>query len=1028
MATIMQELLMRIRGEEHSSYNAALRSAKKELRDYTGEITALSVGASAAFAGIAGGCTLLVKGWLDAASAMQQYRAQLETALKSSIAAQAVLEKAIVLAKQSPFDVQGFVDATVTLTRFGTSAEEWLPRVGNLAAGMAKDIRESSLIVGKYMQGSRMAARQLRDEYGITAQKLKKYGAEMNNMGGVAMQTSEQLDKAVNALRQLIDVEFAGAMERQVNTFKGAVTNFTDAITRFGASLGATLIPGMTKITLAATKVVEAFEKMPAPLRKMAASGTVTIGVVSGLLAGATLLIPALFAWQKALGYVNTQIAANIGVVNGATFAMAENTAALHANRLMLSGTPAIIAKVKASWTALGATMQGVILRSGIYIAAAVAIYTAASLWINKMEEDAKKLAQAVAIEEKGLRAAREVVHDFANATATDLQRAGISVKYLEQSIKDMVANAKQAFSDGDVAKGKWYVDQIRRAKELKAMLQELEKQYGNVRSKLTDLATEYKILGDSDYFKTAVDETTYLKDKIQQAQQQLSSMKQYANQGFVLDFNSSDLDATRDKIIAVSKELAALEKEAGQAGTDDRRVSAIKQEMELLKSFLDLLKGNYDAQNKVRKDDLQVRKDYIAHKKSLNEMDTADEIRAWQRVVASTEKGSKEYIEATRKIEVLRRDLRIETEDAVENSLKKELKAVEDSTSGQVAAYDALIAKIKEYLKAKKIGQQDGNDLLDSAQKGRKKAAEDEQEKTYKKMATSQESYLRDIDRNEEVSVRQRIAYMDSLQRYWETQLRNQVVTKQQAEEQIRDISQRRADYERQLIEANKEAEQELLEARKEAIDYEIEVLKESGNTGEDVQGRIIEKLRERRKITEESISREAAALERQGWTRENIEQQVAAWKAKAYREELADLDSVLAKLREKEEMEKPKPITDIQSLADYQKYLFYGKKSGISSDTSEIESEKERVARQLQGMRPSMKVQDRMAAELPKKSEAAALNIGTITINVNGKAVSGSDKGVTAKESEQGLTIGIPRTMYEYAPDRYPVGRQAK
>lgn len=244
------------------------------------------------------------------AGEFEQLRAKLETVQKSASKAEETFAFARDLAAKTPFDVQGVVTAAVQLEVYGTRAQEVLPMVADLAAGMGKDIESTSLVVGKAMSGSLEGFESLRNEYGISTAKLARYGAVLTSTGGISVQTASDLEKAKNALQAIIKTEFGGAVERQSRTFQGAVSNAGDSVKNLAASWGEGLIPAFTLGAKVFSGAVDVLGAIPGPLKTVGALATAGGAAILVLGGGALMATSALVAMNAQLMAAPAEMAA----------------------------------------------------------------------------------------------------------------------------------------------------------------------------------------------------------------------------------------------------------------------------------------------------------------------------------------------------------------------------------------------------------------------------------------------------------------------------------------------------------------------------------------------------------------------------------------------------------------------------------------------------------------------------------------------------------------------------------------------
>lgn len=242
---------------------------------------------------------------LEVAGNFEQFKAQLQTVQGTAAKASETFQNALEFAARTPFDVSGVVQATVQLEVYGQESKRVLPLVADLAAGMGKSIQDTSLVIGKAFSGSLEGFESLRNEYGISTSELARYGAEVSKTGGVLLQTNSQLAKAQNALERIIQTRFGGAVERQANTLKGAISNAGDSIDQLFAKIGETLVPAVTTAARGFSSFADLVGKVPPSLTQIAVlSGAAIAGisVMGGAALATTVALTALNAQLDSLG------------------------------------------------------------------------------------------------------------------------------------------------------------------------------------------------------------------------------------------------------------------------------------------------------------------------------------------------------------------------------------------------------------------------------------------------------------------------------------------------------------------------------------------------------------------------------------------------------------------------------------------------------------------------------------------------------------------------------------------------------
>lgn len=988
--SLMEELTVRITAEPDATFNQTLKAAEDQIEQMTGKITRLASQASITFGVISAGASLMISKWLEAANAMQVYQAKLTTVLKSSEEATATMQRAIAFAAKTPFDVQGIVNATTQIEIYGQKSEKWLPLVGDLAAGMGKRLDDTSLVIGKALSGSLEGFESLRNEFGITNAKLAQYGATMNKTGGISVATAGDLDKAKQALEAIIKTDFSGAMERQAKTFQGSLSNYKDSLVNIAATLGEQLAPAFAALLRVMTTVNNLFLQLPAPIKSVVAWGAVLGTGLAGLAAaglGLLAVLPHITAgwsvlsgvmgWNTGITTINTAAT----VLNGiATVAAAKAKAGLAmetiaASRALMSQTALLLGS--------GNTMNALALTSGqaatatsgfgSALAALGAIVTPVTLavagiatviglagmaLIKFYEQKYKNQQEIIKKDEAQMQSWRETTRKYLTESASDLVASGVSsakawddVAKANKILEDRMQEAREAILKGE----KKLADEITRTtnemyKRIEVMKDQataiamMESRYRAVENAIRDFATKMDLMGKAGFLQNPIQE-------IDEYRRHIEYIKPLLEETFKHKFFGDDRDFSYliTNITILKGKIQELKDGMNKGGTVDPSkvldLAEFERKLGLLQGLFNAetkiteghnkeLKDQWDKQTKDDKDRLDKSiKQYetqIQRRKDLGNLTLAQEKRLNQEKLKEMERQDKseEDLAAQRHvIATLDYKIKEKAKDDIAKILKDELDAVKLMTTGQIAEYNRLIAKIKEYVKTKKISKDDGKDLAKTALTGLKgatdkKTKDDEkaQKDQYNKLVKVQSQYLQDVNKNSEMSVKQRIQYLESLTRFWENMERKKVVTHEQAEEQIKAISRQRADYERSIIAANKEMEKTLRGYRKESVDYEIDKLTEKLEKGEDVESKLVEKLKARNEIELQNINDQVKEWERQGIKREKIEEGVSQLKQRLHQEEIDQIDATIEKLRQKNEEEKGEAAKPFGGTMDIQ------------------------------------------------------------------------------------------------------------
>jgi lambda family phage tail tape measure protein len=250
-----------------------------------------------AIEGIASAAGGMVSQMIAVAKATQTTKASLETLTGSAGNAQKAFEQIEKFATQTPFSLQQVNDAFIKLKALGLDpSEEALRSYGNTASAMGKDLMQFIEAVADASTGEFERLK----EFGI---KSKKEGDNVKfTFQGVTTTVKNNSEEIQKYLRAIGDVQFAGAMDRQMKTIGGAISNMGDAWDRFLRKLGETgIIEGITLAIRGVTKVLEILsDNINTVAGVLAGAFAAGLGLVTRMIVGA--MIPALTAMAVAIG------------------------------------------------------------------------------------------------------------------------------------------------------------------------------------------------------------------------------------------------------------------------------------------------------------------------------------------------------------------------------------------------------------------------------------------------------------------------------------------------------------------------------------------------------------------------------------------------------------------------------------------------------------------------------------------------------------------------------------------------------
>ena len=368
----------------------------------------------------------LAVGTLQAASSFEQLQAKLVSVTGSVSEANQVFEFAKKFAASTPFDVKGIVDASATLAGFKQDVQGMLPVAANLAAALGKTLPEATLVLSKAASGSADGFLSLKDQYAITTKELVKFGAAEGKVAGSLSHAEADIERNRNALVKLIQTRFGDATAKQAATMAGAVSNAGDAAFNLAASLGQTLVPAATAAARGIAGLLDAANKIPAPIKTAIAAGTV---FAAGLAAIGT----------AGAGVVTTMILLQTTI---AAFGPSVAKAAA-SNTILSASLTGLSSAAVAARTALSALALSPV---GAALAIAGTLAVAATSSFSSYEKKAIDVGNALAEASRKQASFNKTFRDALGVINSAGKEVGVSVGIVGKS-SDQFAQLQKAFS-----------------------------------------------------------------------------------------------------------------------------------------------------------------------------------------------------------------------------------------------------------------------------------------------------------------------------------------------------------------------------------------------------------------------------------------------------------------------------------------------------------------------------------------------------------------------------------------------------
>ena len=228
-------------------------------------------------------------------------------------AADAAFKQIQTFAAATPYQMEEVLDAFIKLKNLGLNpSEEALTSYGNTASAMGKSLNQMIEAVADASTGEFERLK----EFGI---KAKSEGDQVSfTFQGVTTTVAKNATDIQNYLLGIGNVNFAGSMDRQSETFKGRMSTLQDSIASFADSIGSIILEFVSPLIDGLQDLAEWFRNISPEAQKM-------IVVVAGILAaigplilavgGFASLLPVITAGISSLGVAFTAMTGPIGLV-----------------------------------------------------------------------------------------------------------------------------------------------------------------------------------------------------------------------------------------------------------------------------------------------------------------------------------------------------------------------------------------------------------------------------------------------------------------------------------------------------------------------------------------------------------------------------------------------------------------------------------------------------------------------------------------------------------------------------------------
>lgn len=209
-----------------------VRGAVAGIGDGLARIPALAASVGAAL-GVAFGAREIVGFLIDTNRETQRLLAQLETFEGTGAKAEAVFQRMEQMASSTPFAIDQLVEAYVRLRSVGIQpTEQMMVAFGDTAAANTRNVVDFAEAV----VGATVGEMERLKQFGIVA---RQEGDKVTfHFRGRTIEITKDAASIVAALEEIGRSQFAGGMERQMNTLNGQISNLMDNVSTIARIIG----------------------------------------------------------------------------------------------------------------------------------------------------------------------------------------------------------------------------------------------------------------------------------------------------------------------------------------------------------------------------------------------------------------------------------------------------------------------------------------------------------------------------------------------------------------------------------------------------------------------------------------------------------------------------------------------------------------------------------------------------------------------------------------------------------------------
>ena len=239
-----------------------------------------------------------IKTGIDLQSSLEQTELKVSQAYQDYEKTAETMELVPKLAQEWGASMKEVGAAAAEVARLEQNFAELAPYIRDTQAATGKSLVEVANIVGRAMQGSARAVRQLQEQLGVSTKTLQLYGAAADEDGQIMAKTTEEQEKLKEAVKDFIAQNYGGAYLNYASTAAGATDNLSAAIEDLQLKLGGpfsdaveTAKNGLAEIARAVAENEKVMEWLRKSILNIVSSILGSLATVFGAMPGASNII-----------------------------------------------------------------------------------------------------------------------------------------------------------------------------------------------------------------------------------------------------------------------------------------------------------------------------------------------------------------------------------------------------------------------------------------------------------------------------------------------------------------------------------------------------------------------------------------------------------------------------------------------------------------------------------------------------------------------------------------------------------------